>query len=172
MTAKKINSAFTLIELLIVIAILGTLAVVVLIALNPAQQLARTRDAGRISSTTQLGHAVEAYAISNSGTYLTENNTWMTTLVSAGEINVAPTAITYSISGITACATNGVQNGFCYDNVAGGVIVYARLESKSYISKCDAGEKAFSVYSTVDGQGGIVCTATEPAVAAGGQPFI
>ena len=44
---------FTLIELLIVMAILGVLAVVVLVAINPIQQLARTRDTGRKSGVTQ-----------------------------------------------------------------------------------------------------------------------
>jgi prepilin-type N-terminal cleavage/methylation domain-containing protein len=45
------NYGFTLIELLIVIAILGVLAVVVLVAINPIEQLARTRDGGRLTST-------------------------------------------------------------------------------------------------------------------------
>ena len=58
---KNYLKGFTLIELLIVIAILGVLAVVVLVAINPVQQLARTRDAGRKSSVAQIGHAVAAY---------------------------------------------------------------------------------------------------------------
>ena len=84
------KKGFTLIELLIVIAILGVLAVVVLLALNPVQQLARTRDSGRISAVTQLGHALEAFATSNNGTYVPENVTWITTLVNAGEIATVP----------------------------------------------------------------------------------
>lgn len=166
---KSMNDArkkgFTLIELLIVIAILGVLAVVVLLALNPVQQLARTRDSGRISAITQLGHAQEAYATSNNGTYTPEGNTWVQALVTAGEISSVPGAITYSISGVSACATNA-QNGYCYDasTAAGGgpVVVFARLEAAANISRCStthAGtNRAYAAYSTSLGRGGILCT--------------
>ena len=68
MTAR-IKRGFTLIELLIVMAILGVLAVVVLLAINPAEQLARTRDTGRVSAVTQMGHAVQAYDTSHNAVY-------------------------------------------------------------------------------------------------------
>ncbi len=42
-------SAFTLVELLVVIAIIAILAVEVTLTLNPAQLLAQSRDATRIS---------------------------------------------------------------------------------------------------------------------------
>ena len=44
-----LKKGFTLIELLIVIAILGVLAVVILVAINPQEQLARGRGGGRTS---------------------------------------------------------------------------------------------------------------------------
>src|SRR3990172_12613779 len=109
MTAYK-QKGFTLIELLIVIAILGTLAVVVLLALNPVQQLARTRDAGRFSGVTQLGHAVEAYATGNNGVYPAEA-AWATTLQNAGEIATVPAEIRYTASPVTAgCGSAGGNN--------------------------------------------------------------
>jgi len=156
---------FTLIELLVVIAVLGTLAVVVLLALNPLQQLARTRDSGRISATTQLGHAMEAYATSHNGTYVPEGATWIQTLVDAGEIQVVPAAITYSVAGSAAC-TGNAQNGICYDatTAAGGapIVIFATLESDSNNSFCTGSEIAYSVYSTADGRGGIVCRTSAP----------
>lgn len=171
MTAQ-IKKGFTLIELLIVIAILGTLAVVVLLALNPVQQLARTRDAGRISTVTQLGHALEAYATSNSGVYVAENATWITSLVTAGELGGLPGAVTYSIAGIGACAVNA-QNGNCYDaTTAGGgapMIVFARLEASSNTSRCTALNatftQAYAIYVSAIGRGGIWCGAGAPTVA-------
>ncbi len=158
----KLKKGFTLIELLIVIAILGTLAVVVLIALNPVQQLARTRDAGRRSTVSQLGHAVEANATSRNGVYLTPAATWVTALVTAGEIATAPQNPTYSAPGGAAnCATNA-QNGFCYNAYGAPLtraIVYARLESAAENSKCPtAGNAAWAVYSTANSGGGILCT--------------
>src|SRR3990167_4264750 len=98
MTAR-IRRGFTLIELLIVIAIIGVLAVVILVAINPQEQLARTRDAGRTSSVTQLGHAFQAYGTSHEGDYVAETSTWITTLVLAGEVATEPGALAYTISG-------------------------------------------------------------------------
>lgn len=60
---SKSFSAFTLIELLIVIGILGVMAVIVLVAINPGQKQAQARDTGRISGVSQLGHAVEGNQI-------------------------------------------------------------------------------------------------------------
>ncbi|HVZ11787.1 MAG TPA: prepilin-type N-terminal cleavage/methylation domain-containing protein, partial [Patescibacteria group bacterium] len=53
-TAQKIQRGFTLIELLVVIAVIGVLAAIVLLAVNPTEQLARGRDANRISSIEGL----------------------------------------------------------------------------------------------------------------------
>lgn len=165
----KLKKGFTLIELLIVIAILGTLAVVVLIALNPVQQLARTRDAGRRSTVSQLGHAVEANATSRGGVYLTPSSGWITALVNAGEIASAPQNPTYSApGGAGPCTTAGIsQNGFCYNTFATNTraIVYTRLESAAEDAKCpNAADIAWAVYSTPNSGGGILCTA------AGGTP--
>ncbi len=53
--------AFTLIELLVVIAIIAILAVVVVLVLNPAQLLAQSRDANRVSDMATLNSAVSLY---------------------------------------------------------------------------------------------------------------
>lgn len=173
----KLNKkGFTLVELLIVIAILGTLAVVVLIALNPVQQLARTRDAGRKQSVAQLGHAIEAYATNRGGVYPAPVANWIQTLlVDTGEISTVPALVAYSAPGVggraasTACATAGVvqaQNGLCYAGygaITGGfqrAIVFSRLESGTDNGRCPAGQIAWTVYSTTNGGGGILCTAS------------
>lgn len=165
---NKNYKGFTLIELLIVIAILGTLAVVVLLALNPVQQLARTRDAGRVSAVTQLGHAIEANATTSNGQYLAVSGTWITSLQQAGEIASLPAAIAYSAPGTgthptaSACTVN-VQNGICY--VAYGAprsraIVYMRLESGAQNNRCPgATQAAWAVYSSANSSGGVLCTA-------------
>ncbi len=168
----KLKRGFTLIELLVVIAVLGVLATVVIVAINPLQQLARTRDTGRISTVTQMGRALDNNATANNNTYVTANATWITSLVNAGEVSTVPSAVTYSVAGVVACATN-VQNGFCYKVTAvngGPAIAYARLEALSNSSRCPAGQLAWTVYSSADGRGGVVCSAAEPA--AGVQVFL
>ena len=178
---------FTLIELLIVIAILGVLAVVILVAINPQEQLARTRDAGRTSTVTQLGHAMQAYGTSHEGNYIAESATWIsaanTGLVASGEIATTPANLTYNLTGATACDTNADggaagTDGWCYDTDGAApptqFIVFARLESGSNNARCPA-QAAWVVFDSVSGRGGIVCTAadaTNPAYAAGGQTFI
>lgn len=172
------RQGFTLIELLIVIAILGTLAVVVLLALNPIQQLARTRDSGRSSTVTQLGHALEAYATTRNGVYPSLATcpaaTWITTcLVGSGEISIAPKAVPYSAGG----ASCGGQTGWCYSVNAANppqAIIYAQAEARANISKCSGtatcptSASASFVYSTADGRGGLVCSA---APTPGAQTF-
>ena len=58
---KKLSSGFTLIELLIVIAVLGILAVAVLSAINPIEQINRSRDTGSRSDAEQLLGAVDRF---------------------------------------------------------------------------------------------------------------
>ncbi len=60
---KKIHfqKGFTMIELLIVITILGILAVAVLSAINPIEQINRGRDTGSQSDAEQLLSAIDRY---------------------------------------------------------------------------------------------------------------
>lgn len=162
---------FTLIELLIVIAVLGVLAAVVIVAINPFQQLAKGRDAGRLSVTAQLGETAVTYSVQNGGNFPTANNTWITTLQTAGEVTIVPAPISYSIPGVSACATN-VQGNVCYKQsaVTGPIITYSRLESSSNNSRCTSPAVAWAVYSSADGRGGIVCSQAEPS--AGNQTFL
>jgi len=190
---------FTLIELLIVMAILGVLAVVVLVAINPVQQLARTRDAGRKSGVSQVGRALEAFYTSHGGKYLygrtagsnpgTNCNTdgnqvfsdaddWLTCLVNTGEISTEPGLINYSVAGTGVCTIgaqySSEQNGLCYtvSSADDEAVVYAGLESDSERSKCpDSGGpfQPFFVWSTRDGRGGLVCIAGINVPAPGAQ---
>lgn len=174
------KKGFTLIELLIVIAILGAIAVIALIAIDPLEQLARSRDAGKLSLTAQLGHALDAYAAGNAGSTANPypaigsgTTRWIDTLVSAGEVATVPGA-----SGTVGCGTSGtVNNTWCY-NVSGAgtaqnAVVYARLESKRNTALCanPATEVPWAVYSTADGRGGVVCTTATGVPGTGAQSF-
>jgi len=158
---SKLRDGFTLVELLIVIAILGTLAVVVLIALNPVQQLARTRDGGRRSTVSQLGHAMEAYGTGRNGLYFAPAAGWITAMRTAGEIASVPQNPAYSAGGAN-CSTN-TEGNFCYSSWGTGTnytrfIVFARLESQAENSKCPAGTaNGWAVYSSPNSGGGILC---------------
>jgi len=55
------KKGFTLIELLIVIVILGILAVAILSAINPIEQIKKATDAGKKSDAAELLNAYERY---------------------------------------------------------------------------------------------------------------
>jgi len=180
----KFKKGFTLIELLIVIAILGILATVVLVAMNPVEQMARTRDAGRKSTIGQLGHALEAYATSHESVYIPEAG-WTSaagtnTLVVSGEISSIPSQVA-SKTGYVNCATvAGVSigfNGWCYNATtaatgAGPVVLYTKLESKTEISKCAALTPVpWYVHSSADSRAGLICLAAAANPVPGAQTW-
>lgn len=63
----KIRKGFTLIELLVVIGIIGILAAIVLVAVNPGRQFAQARDRQRQSDLLQITNAIYQFASENDG---------------------------------------------------------------------------------------------------------
>ncbi|MCX8016044.1 MAG: prepilin-type N-terminal cleavage/methylation domain-containing protein [Patescibacteria group bacterium] len=71
----KISPSFTLIELLIVIAILAVLMSVIVITINPTEMLKRTRDVRRLSDLKTLNSALSVYSASNPDGFFGNLNT-------------------------------------------------------------------------------------------------
>lgn len=67
MLYKTNNRGFTLIELLVVIGIIGILAAVVIIAVNPGRQFASARDTQRRADLYSLTNAIYQYAAEHDG---------------------------------------------------------------------------------------------------------
>jgi type IV pilus assembly protein PilA len=85
----KSKKGFTLIEVLLVVAIIAILAGIVIIAVNPSKQLADTRNAQRRADVTTVLNSVYQYTVDNNGTL-------------PATITTTPTAI---------CATGGTCTG-------------------------------------------------------------
>lgn len=82
------RKGFTLIELLVVIGIIGILAAVVLVAVNPGRQFASARDTQRRSDLYSVTNAVYQYAAENNGSLPASITTNPTDIGTAG-LNLA-----------------------------------------------------------------------------------
>jgi prepilin-type N-terminal cleavage/methylation domain-containing protein len=67
LSERRKSKGFTLIELLVVIGIIGILAAVVLVAVNPSRQFALARDSQRRSHLYSIVNASYQYAVENNG---------------------------------------------------------------------------------------------------------
>jgi len=64
----KIISGFTFLEMLMVVGIIGILATVMMVVVNPAHQLAKARDTQRESDIYSIIATIQQYASEHSGT--------------------------------------------------------------------------------------------------------
>jgi len=103
---------FTMIELLIVITILGILAVAVLSAINPIEQINRGRDTGRQSDAEQLLSAIDRYnAFQGYYPWQIDANDPNIAIMDANGLPVPVTETTPFVGGVEEEEENIVLNG-------------------------------------------------------------
>jgi prepilin-type N-terminal cleavage/methylation domain-containing protein len=106
----KQTHGFTLIELLVVIGIIGILAAVVLVAVNPGRQFAQARDTQRRSDLYGLTNAIYQYAVENNGnvpTAITQSALHIG--VNGGLVNLATVLVPTYVGSIPKDPSNGTD---------------------------------------------------------------
>lgn len=94
MEETKLVKGFTLIEILLVVAIIAILAGIVIIAVNPARQLAQANNSQRRADITTILNAVYQYALDHGGVILTEITTSTQEVCALGTGSAASTSCT------------------------------------------------------------------------------
>ena len=90
--AAALQKGFTLIELLVVIGIIGILAAVVIVAVNPSRQFASARDTQRRADLYAITNAIYQFAAENNGNLPTEIDVVPTNIgTTTGLVNLGPT---------------------------------------------------------------------------------
>ena len=129
---KYMQRGFTLIELLVVIGIIGILAAVVLVAVNPARQFASARDTQRRSDLYGITNAIYQYATENNGNLPTIITTTPTHIgTNAGLVDLTSVLVPTYIAAIPFDPSNGNAqdtNYTVYRDVNGRVAATAASE--------------------------------------------
>ncbi|MEK7569139.1 MAG: type II secretion system protein [Patescibacteria group bacterium] len=102
---EKREAGFTLLELLIVVSIIAILSVALVLVLDPAETLKKSRDAQRMSDMSTIKTALGIYTTSTTTPYLgglTNNNGCKATPATAWAYSATGPWIHYSLSGTAA----------------------------------------------------------------------
>jgi len=145
-TLKQNAKGFTLLEVLLVVAIIAILAGIVIIAINPGKNLGDTRNSQRQADVTTILNGIYQYSLDNNGTLPTGITTTATEICATGaasctglvDLGVVTTNGKYLVSMpkdpqcSTTCATNGT--GYKVSKDANGritVVAPAAEQSKT-----------------------------------------
>jgi len=134
---KYKSKGFTLLEILLVVAIIAILAGIVIVAINPAKQLGSTRDAERKSDINTLYKAVNQYLIDKGTPPLTITTT-LTPICdpnqSCSGINLSILVPTY-LSSIPTDPLATTDTGYAIAKVNGNVFVVALLTEQGFTTQ-------------------------------------
>jgi prepilin-type N-terminal cleavage/methylation domain-containing protein len=122
-TAYSSRRGFTLIELLIIVGVIGILAVVVVILINPAELLKQSRDSNRLNGFSALNLAVSDYSATQRGSSLGTANTLY--------ISIPDPVSTSTATNCSALGLPALPSGWVYQ--CAGSSTYKKLDGTGWI---------------------------------------
>ena len=137
---KKTKRGFTLIEVLIVMAIIAMLAAIVIVAINPARQFAQARNTQRWSGVNSILNAVTQKMIDNNGLWATSTdcedlpNSTSTEITASGGVDICNCLVpTYIVAmpydptfgSYTSCSNYDTEITIYEDGTTGRITVEA-----------------------------------------------
>ncbi|OGU57827.1 MAG: hypothetical protein A2V66_10915 [Ignavibacteria bacterium RBG_13_36_8] len=159
-TMNFFRKGFTLVELLIVMVIIGLLATVVFVAINPSELMKRSRDTGRISAIVQLSRSLQFFYSANDD--FPDESDWNTQLLNVESMSTFPPQLNSDET--TNCTDGSNINQYCYQVESINIyndqsVVYVQLYSAREIQKCIYATDSipYFVYTTFSQRRGIVC---------------
>lgn len=146
--------AFTLIELLIVIAVLGILAAAIITAINPVKRINQAKDSTVKSDMSQIVNALQAYFVGQNPPVYPPA---LEDLLTSNDLKTIPN----QQAGYTSCAQGGVGTRYCYQKNPSGteapVVLWGYLfettgkfhcwDSTNAVFKTSSSQPAASVYT-------------------------
>lgn len=120
---KFSSKGFTLVELLVVIAVIGIMAAAVLIAINPVAKINQAKDGNVKSDVSQLANALTAYYVGSGGA---SYPTVLTGLIPS-ELKTLPPQQTGNHGCITASGSD--DTSYCYGVSGTNVAIWGALFS-------------------------------------------
>ena len=139
------QKGFTLIELLVVIGIIGILAAIVLVAVNPGRQFAQARDTQRRSDLYAITNAIYQFAAEHNGTLPGTDDTVVVPDFPTVETCIGNVAPCWNMG--VAGVVDGVNDGI--DDPVVPTYIAAVPVDPSMVSEADTG---YTIYQNANGR--------------------